>query len=131
MFRKINKVGVDQAAEQSPPLARDTRPAELGEAGDELRPGQDGQAARLLEDRHERAAAVDRQHGHGAILGVPAQPPAPPQRGPQRRRRALGLAPEPLDEPLEGVPRQPDRAVVVLTGRGHRSPAPAAPAGRQ
>ena len=38
--------------------------------------------------------------------------------------RVVGVAPEPLDEPLQGVPGQPDRAVGRAVPRSHRHPGP-------
>ena len=47
-------------------------------------------------------------------------------RAAQSRGRGLErLAPEPFDEPVEGVPSEPDAAVVALTRGRHRSPHPA------
>ena len=67
-FRVV--IGVGQAAEEPPPLAGNAGAAELGEAGDELVPGQDGQAGVSLKDRHDRAVVVDGQDGDGLVFWV-------------------------------------------------------------
>src|SRR3954469_1092920 len=51
-LRSVSCLSWDQAAEHPSALARQPRPAEFRESGLELRPGQHGQAALLLEDGH-------------------------------------------------------------------------------
>ena len=56
-------VGLGKASEESTPPAGDLGATELGQAGDELVPGQDRQAGGLLDDGHQGAFAVDGQDG--------------------------------------------------------------------
>ena len=73
------------------PLARELRAAEFGQAGDELVPGQDGQAGRLLKDGHEYAARGGwpaRRWPHSRRCGPGVA--SVPGRGGARRQPPLG-----------------------------------------
>ena len=110
---------LDKAIEHSPPLAWHLAPAELTQPGNELVPGQYGQAARILDDRHQGPLGVDGQHGDGTVLRVTAQPPGPRQDPAQQFSGRFGLDPEPFHKSLQRVPREPDRAVITLTCGKH------------
>jgi len=110
---------LDQTIEHSPPLAWHLAPAELTQPGDELVPGQDGQAARILKDRHQGPLGVDGQDCDGTVLRVPAQPPGPRQDPTQQFSGRFGLDPKSFHESLQRMPREPDRAVIALTCGKH------------
>src|SRR5271157_3999590 len=110
---------LDKAIEHSPPLAWHLAPAELTQPGNELVPGQHGQAARILDDRHQGPLGVDGQDGDGTVLRVTAQPPGPRQDPAQQLPGRFGLDPEPFHKTLQRVPREPDRAVIALTCGKH------------
>ena len=110
---------LDKAIEHSPPLAWHLAPAELTQPGNELVPGQYGQAARILEDRNQGPLGVDGQHGDGTVLRVTAQPLGPRQDPAQQFSGRFGLDPEPFHKSLQRVPREPDRAVITLTCGKH------------
>lgn len=121
VIRFVGRKRFNKAAEDPPPLARQAGPAEFGQVGDELVPRQDGQAMRSLEDGHQRAAAMDRQHGDGPVLNVAAEPARSGQAAPQGLGRIDQLTAEALDETLQGVVGQIGGAVVTLTGGQHRN----------
>jgi hypothetical protein len=121
----LGGMGAGESPEESSPLTGETGAAEFVEARDELVPGEDGQAGRPLEDGHERAVAVDGQDGDRAAVGIASEPTGPGEGRAERGRGFERLAPEPFDEPVEGMPREPDAAVVALTRGRHRSPHPA------
>ena len=111
---------IGEPAQQPSPFTRKMSPAEIGESGKELGPGEDGEAGVVLEDRDQGPALVDREHRDGGVVRVRAQSTGSLERCAEGGFGGGLLGAEPFDEPLEGVARDADGAVVALAGRSHR-----------
>ena len=109
-----------QTLEHPPPLPGHLASTKFGQTGDELIPGHHRHAGGILEDRDEGTLIEHRQYRDCAVGRVATQPAGAFEHLAEQDLRRLGLDPEPLDEPLEGMPRKPHRTVIALAWRRHR-----------
>ena len=80
-----------------------------------MRPGENGQAGGVLQDRDKSARFVDRKDGHRAAVGAASQSASSPQGDPDFGLRVPRFGSESFNESFEGMPRDSNRAVIALS----------------
>ncbi len=113
------RLGIGETTKESSPFAGDVGSAEFGEPREELVPSEHRQAGRLLDDGHQDPVVMEGKDRAGPVFGVAAQPSTTAKRLAERGGGLMRFPPESLDESLESVPGEPNRAVVVLSRGDH------------